>query len=184
MFAGGIPTVRSEFDSCLTICEVASDLGIPHHVLRFWETKFAQLRSVRGGSGQRFYRLEDVDFLRGIRDLLYGKGYAIKDVQKILKDRGKDFIIAVGQGKNDLKSSCVSDVSCLIESPDICVEDRVLGYPRVPDHHRFLSFKKDKDKIPTISVGHRPALLDDDRNLLQEAVCDLLECKRLLDHVR
>ena len=71
-----------------TISEVANDLELPQHVLRFWETKFAQVRPMKRGGGRRYYRPEDVLLLRRIRDLLYEDGYTIKGVQKLLKQNG------------------------------------------------------------------------------------------------
>jgi DNA-binding transcriptional MerR regulator len=75
-----------------TISEVAVELDVPKHVLRFWEGKFAQLRPMKRGGGRRYYRPEDVDLLRGIRWLLYGDGYTIKGVQRILRDNGVRFV--------------------------------------------------------------------------------------------
>jgi DNA-binding transcriptional MerR regulator len=71
-----------------TISEVATDLDVPQHVLRFWETKFSQIRPLKRGGGRRYYRPEDVELLRAIRALLYGDGYTIKGVQKLLRDGG------------------------------------------------------------------------------------------------
>ena len=71
-----------------TISEVADELDLPQHVLRFWETKFSQIRPTKRSSGRRFYRAEDVELVRAIRDLLYGQGYTIRGVQKLLKEKG------------------------------------------------------------------------------------------------
>jgi len=71
-----------------TISEVAEDLDVPSHVLRFWETKFSQIRPLKRGGGRRYYRPEDVDLLRRIRQLLYRDGYTIKGVQRLLRDKG------------------------------------------------------------------------------------------------
>ena len=71
-----------------TISEVAVDLDVPQHVLRFWEQRFAQVKPVKRAGGRRYYRPEDVDLLKGIRALLYHDGLTIKGVQKILRDRG------------------------------------------------------------------------------------------------
>jgi len=70
-----------------TISEVASELELPQHVLRFWESKFPQIRPMKRGGGRRYYRPEDLDLLRRIRSLLYDEGYTIKGVQKILRDQ-------------------------------------------------------------------------------------------------
>lgn len=69
-----------------TISEVADDLDVPPHVLRFWETKFSQVRPLKRGGGRRYYRPEDVALLERIRELLYREGYTIKGVQKLLRD--------------------------------------------------------------------------------------------------
>ena len=77
-----------------TISEVASDLDVPQHVLRFWETKFTQVRPMKRGGGRRYYRPEDVDLLRSIRALLYDDGYTIKGVQKLLREGGLKSVAA------------------------------------------------------------------------------------------
>jgi DNA-binding transcriptional MerR regulator len=69
-----------------TISEVAEELDVPQHVLRFWETKFPQVRPLKRGGGRRYYRPEDVDMLRRIRSLLYEQGYTIKGVQRLLRE--------------------------------------------------------------------------------------------------
>jgi DNA-binding transcriptional MerR regulator len=75
-------------DAFRTISEVAGDLDIPQHVLRFWETRFSQIKPMKRSGGRRYYRPDDVDLLRGIRRLLYGEGYTIRGVQRILKEHG------------------------------------------------------------------------------------------------
>ena len=75
-------------DAFRTISEVAIDLDLPQHVLRFWETRFAQIKPMKRSGGRRYYRPDDVDLLRGIRRLLYGEGYTIRGVQRILKEHG------------------------------------------------------------------------------------------------
>src|SRR4030081_2381341 len=69
-----------------TISEVADELHIPQHVLRFWETKFPQVRPLKRGGGRRYYRPEDVELLRQIRSLLYHEGYTIKGVQRLMRE--------------------------------------------------------------------------------------------------
>ena len=76
-----------------TISEVAEELAVPKHVLRFWEGKFNQLHPMKRGGGRRYYRPEDVDLLRGIRLLLYEEGFTIKGVQKILREQGVRFVM-------------------------------------------------------------------------------------------
>jgi DNA-binding transcriptional MerR regulator len=71
-----------------TISEVAIELDVPQHVLRFWETRFPQVRPLKRGGGRRYYRPEDVELLRGIRSLLYTEGYTIKGVQRLMREGG------------------------------------------------------------------------------------------------
>jgi DNA-binding transcriptional MerR regulator len=71
-----------------TISEVAGELNVQQHVLRFWETKFTQVKPLKRGGGRRYYRPEDVELLRSIRALLYNDGYTIKGVQKLLREGG------------------------------------------------------------------------------------------------
>ncbi len=82
-------------DAFRTISEVADDLDLPQHVLRFWETRFQQIKPMKRGGGRRYYRPDDIDLLRGIRHLLYGEGYTIRGAQRILKDHGIKFVQGV-----------------------------------------------------------------------------------------
>jgi DNA-binding transcriptional MerR regulator len=81
-----------------TISEVAADLDVPQHVLRFWETRFSQVKPVKRAGGRRYYRPQDVDLLRGIRSLLYADGHTIKGVQKVLRERGLRHVASLGRG--------------------------------------------------------------------------------------
>src|SRR4051812_41960086 len=81
-----------------TISEVALELDVPQHVLRFWESRFAQVRPVKRAGGRRYYRPDDVDLLKGIRSLLYIDGRTIKGVQKVLKERGLRHVAELGRG--------------------------------------------------------------------------------------
>ena len=87
-----------------TISEVGEELDLPQHVLRFWETRFPQIRPVKRGGGRRYYRPEDCDLLRGIKHLLYGEGYTIKGVQRILKEEGPRTVQAVGRSGGSASS--------------------------------------------------------------------------------
>jgi DNA-binding transcriptional MerR regulator len=87
-------------DAFRTISEVADDLGIPKHVLRFWEVKFSTIRPMKRGGGRRYYRPEDMELLRGIRHLLHREGYTIKGVQKILREQGVEVVKKRGRGES------------------------------------------------------------------------------------
>ncbi len=90
------PVVKSP-GAFRTISEVARELDVPQHVLRFWEGKFTQIRPLKRAGGRRYYRPDDVALLRRIRTLLYGDGYTIKGVQKLLRERGVRSVIAEGR---------------------------------------------------------------------------------------
>ena len=79
-------------DAFRTISEVADEIDVPQHVLRFWESRFTQIKPMKRGGGRRYYRPDDIDLLRGIRHLLYGQGYTIRGVQRILRDEGAGFV--------------------------------------------------------------------------------------------
>jgi DNA-binding transcriptional MerR regulator len=84
-----------------TISDAAEELDLPQHVLRFWETRFAQIKPMKRGGGRRYYRPADVDLLKGIRHLLYDKGYTIRGVQRILREEGIPHAVAIGRGEID-----------------------------------------------------------------------------------
>src|ERR671910_3419328 len=101
-------------DAFRTISEVADDLDVPQHVLRFWETRFNHIKPLKRGGGRRYYRPDDVDLLKGIRHLLYGEGYTIKGVQRILKAEGVRFVQGVGRGEETVAApplGCAPDES-------------------------------------------------------------------------
>ncbi len=82
-----------------TISEAADELGVPQHVLRFWETKFSFIRPMKRAGGRRFYRPQDIAVLRGVRALLHDEGLTIKGVQKLHKEQGVRRLIGVGAGE-------------------------------------------------------------------------------------
>ncbi len=88
-----------------TISEVADELAVPKHVLRFWEAKFPQIKPMKRGGGRRYYRPEDMILLRGIRHLLHAEGYTIKGVQKILREQGIDQVKAFAEKAAKLEAS-------------------------------------------------------------------------------
>jgi DNA-binding transcriptional MerR regulator len=81
-----------------TISEASDQLGVPQHVLRFWETRFSFIRPMKRAGGRRFYRPQDLAVLRGVRTLLHDEGYTIKGVQKLHKEQGVKRLLAAGQG--------------------------------------------------------------------------------------
>lgn len=103
-------------DAFRTISEVASELDVPQHVLRFWETKFTQIKPLKRAGGRRYYRPGDVELIRGIQALLYGDGYTIKGVQRILKDQGVRFVVSNGKGKAAGDSVTISERAVDLEA--------------------------------------------------------------------
>ncbi len=106
--------VEKSADAFRTISEVADELEVPQHVLRFWETKFAQIRPLKRGGGRRYYRPEDIDLLRAIRGLLYDKGYTIKGVQKLIREGGLK--LADGEVVPDIPGALESEEASPAES--------------------------------------------------------------------
>tara|TARA_A100000164_G_C21354947_1_gene517039 strand:+ start:107 stop:550 length:444 start_codon:yes stop_codon:yes gene_type:complete len=93
-----------------TISEVSKDLALPQHVLRFWETKFSQIKPIKRGGGRRYYRPEDVDLLKGIKNLLYNDGYTIRGVQKVIKENGsKNILFRNNKVNNKLEQKTFTD---------------------------------------------------------------------------
>jgi DNA-binding transcriptional MerR regulator len=101
-----------------TISEVADELEVPKHVLRFWEAKFAQLKPMKRGGGRRYYRPEDVALLRGIRFLLYNDGYTIRGVQKILREQGPRYVMDYRR----LAEDAGDDEATELDIPDVAAE--------------------------------------------------------------
>ncbi len=84
-------------DAFRTISEAAEEIGVPQHVLRFWETKFSFIRPMKRAGGRRFYRPQDIQVLRGVRVLLHDEGYTIKGVQRLHKEQGVRRLAAAGE---------------------------------------------------------------------------------------
>ena len=97
-----------------TISEVSKDLSLPQHVLRFWETKFIQIKPIKRGGGRRYYRPEDIRLLRGIKSLLYNDGYTIRGVQKVIKEVGTKKIL-----RNEVENNSFTDNEINIKQENI-----------------------------------------------------------------
>jgi DNA-binding transcriptional MerR regulator len=144
-----------------TISEVADELDVPQHVLRFWETRFPSIRPLKRGGGRRYYRRDDVELLKGIRQLLYGEGYTIRGVQRILKTEGGRFVQSVGRGEQ------------AVAAPD--PGERGEAEPTTLP----LGLASDVDGDPVHLVDR--ALREDDFGLLRAVFDELAECTRVLD---
>src|SRR5262245_32692003 len=177
-------------DAFRTISEVAEDLDLPQHVLRFWETRFNQIKPMKRGGGRRYYRPQDVELIKGIRHMLYDQGYTIKGVQKLLRENGNHFLVAIGSG--DLtameaitqRKQAETEPTLLAPAPQAVSADcQMLGCDaKSKPNRRFFGLGKAEDEGPVQADSGK--LSRDNRALLQEALFDLLECKRLLDQVR
>jgi len=174
-------------DAFRTISEVAEQLDLPQHVLRFWETRFSQIKPMKRGGGRRYYRPQDVELIKGIRHMLYDQGYTIKGVQKLLRDNGTPFLVALGSGDlaavEAIAQRRAAEAEAAQEPQAPQGDDELLvGQAKVKPGRRFFGLGKGEDDGP-VAEGDRK-LSRDNRALLQEALFDLLECKRLLDQVR
>jgi DNA-binding transcriptional MerR regulator len=169
-----------------TISEVADDLDLPQHVLRFWETRFTQIKPMKRGGGRRYYRPADVDLIKGIRNLLYDRGYTIKGAQRLIKDNGVAFVQALGQG--DLEAArAIADkrqgesTQQQASRPAVLPDNEIIvGKAKAPIARRIFGLGGN-DAADGEGAG---AISKDNRALLQETLFDLLECKRLLDQAR
>jgi DNA-binding transcriptional MerR regulator len=151
-------------DAFRTISEVAEDLDVPQHVLRFWESRFAQIKPLKRGGGRRYYRPDDVDLLRGVRHLLYGEGYTIKGVQRILKAEGVRFVQSIGRGDERAPARPAGAAGEEPEEGDGTADAADLG------------------RAGYAGLDEEPAgsLAPDDIARLKTALDELLECERVL----
>jgi DNA-binding transcriptional MerR regulator len=148
-------------DAFRTISEVAEGLDLPQHVLRFWETRFPQIKPLKRGGGRRYYRPEDVDLLRAIKRLLYGEGYTIKGVQKLLKE----------QGPQGLSRSAASAEPAAPPPPP----------PPAPPPSRG---EPPARRVDPAAAPPRPSLSPDDFAALRALLVELREAERILDQAR
>jgi DNA-binding transcriptional MerR regulator len=163
-------------DAFRTISEVAGDLDLPQHVLRFWETRFTQIKPMKRGGGRRYYRPEDVDLLRGIRLLLYGEGFTIRGVQRLLKEKGVGFVVDVGQTGTVQTVTAAEGGETERPAPS---RKRVRAAPPVevdPPAERV------EAAPPAIKTVY--GLSKEKRRRMQAALDDLSEAKRLLEQAR
>lgn len=110
-------------DAFRTISEAAVELGVPQHVLRFWETKFSFIRPMKRAGGRRFYRRQDIDILRGVRTLLHDEGYTIKGVQRLHKEQGAKCLLAAAQGGVALDAPPEMTGEVMAEAPSAVLSD-------------------------------------------------------------
>ena len=100
-------------DAFRTISEVAEELDLPQHVLRFWETRFPQIKPLKRAGGRRYYRPRDIEVLRAIKHLLYREGYTIRGVQRVLKEQAGAVATVADEGGSDLPVPVAHDLALL-----------------------------------------------------------------------
>jgi DNA-binding transcriptional MerR regulator len=103
-------------DAFRTISEASEDLGVPQHVLRFWETKFSFIRPMKRAGGRRFYRPQDLEVLRGVRGLLHDQGYTIKGVQRLHKEQGLGRLVSAAGGDAEAVASLEAELAADVQS--------------------------------------------------------------------
>ncbi len=165
-------------DAFRTISEVAEDLDLPQHVLRFWETRFGQIKPMKRGGGRRYYRPDDVQLLKGIRFLLYSEGYTIKGVQRILKEQGNKFVMAAANGSFDVAALAASSAA---QAPTVAELDTPSAAKQSSGLLGKLVGGRSKGGESGSGAGQ---ISDEDIEALNATLMELLECKRLLDQAR
>jgi DNA-binding transcriptional MerR regulator len=187
-------------DAYRTISEVADELDVPQHVLRFWETRFTHIRPLKRAGGRRFYRPQDVELLRAIKQLLYGEGYTIKGVQRILKEQGARAVAAASQSGADFASFAARDLP-LLHQDAAWKEDRTeSGFDQRALDADSLEFGRaspggEESAAQPSAAPDADSLVLPDRPPaaalparvvagLRAALIDLEECERILEAVR
>ena len=177
-------------DAFRTISEVADELDIPQHVLRFWESRFLQIKPMKRAGGRRYYRPDDVDLLRGIKHLLYGEGYTIRGVQRILREQGPKFVQAVWQ-PGAAQPAVLPEEEAPEQAEQLAPDDAaralfgLLQAPSVPateDHAETATRELGVSAVPAVVAPPAAARLTRDNvRRLQSALHELRECRRLID---
>jgi DNA-binding transcriptional MerR regulator len=184
-------------DAFRTISEVAADLDIPQHVLRFWETRFAQIKPMKRSGGRRYYRPDDVDLLKGIRRLLYGEGYTIRGVQRILKEHGIKSVQGLADSSAAVSFGAIEEAlgQSLMEDGDkedlgVDVEEEEdEEYQGTADEEGidFRFVDAEDDILETFRGGSHGGAHGSrtaapvDRERLEGVLRDLLACRQMLD---
>src|SRR5262245_18754119 len=162
-----------------TISEVAEELDVPQHVLRFWETRFGQIKPMKRGGGRRFYRPNDVDLLKGIRALLYGEGYTIRGVQRILREEGVQHVISIGRGVTAARKRDARD----LELDGVPAPGRALQAPRIRRQAPPLGlapFARSGDAGAQPPASAAPRMTDSQIQSLRLALAELGAARKLL----
>jgi DNA-binding transcriptional MerR regulator len=177
-------------DAFRTISEVADDLDIPQHVLRFWETRFAQIKPMKRSGGRRYYRPDDVDLLRGIRRLLYGEGYTIRGVQRILKEHGVKSVQGLVDGSTTVPSFGAPADQAMRGEADAGDEEAIVDVGEDEDEAatgQAPSTVRAGVMAPSAAMSASSPASANARKLdlarLEAVLQDLIACRQLLDGV-
>lgn len=162
-------------DAFRTISEVAEDLDLPQHVLRFWETRFNQIKPLKRGGGRRYYRPDDVELVKGIKHLLYAEGYTIKGVQRILKEEGLKFVQNIWRdGAQDVQAAAPASVAQI--APVVAPQDRHMVSIQISDTERAAEhLRRAESALSSVAI-----LKPEDCDKLNAALQTLAECRRIL----
>jgi DNA-binding transcriptional MerR regulator len=173
-----------------TISEVADEIDVPQHVLRFWESRFSQIRPMKRGGGRRFYRPEDVDLLRGIRHLLYGEGYTIRGVQRILREQSPAFVQNAWRAGAELPPPEVEEdggeddtaeaPSVERSEPDLSVSSATPPRPRERAGQERSAIRQEPAARSVPAPAPR-GMAPEEKRKLHVALDELVECRRLLE---
>jgi DNA-binding transcriptional MerR regulator len=167
-------------DAFRTISEVAQELDVPQHVLRFWESRFREVKPMKRGGGRRYYRPDDLDLLRGIRHLLYGEGYTIRGVQGLLRERGLRFVQNVWRPGAPQPIDRPADEEEPVEAAERAGQPRA---PSLSDDGQRLERVEHAPPVAARGAAPSAGLAREDAQKLQAALRDLTECRRLLQAV-
>jgi DNA-binding transcriptional MerR regulator len=171
-------------DAFRTISEVAEQLDVPQHVLRFWESRFREIRPMKRGGGRRYYRPDDLDLLRGIRHLLYGEGYTIRGVQRLLREQGVRFVQNVwqpGAPQPTRQPAEEDDAVADIEAAEGAGALRLPLLRGATGQERPQSSEDEHAAAARVMAPSAGGLAPEDVQKLQTALHDLTECRRLLN---
>lgn len=182
--------MEKALDAFRTISEVAEAINVPQHVLRFWESRFVQIRPLKRGGGRRYYRPDDVDLLRGVRHLLYGEGYTIRGVQRILREEGLAFVQSVWRpgaeppppdAEDDEASAAEEQIAVRSgEGPSFFGQSPQFGEPA----NEHAAIRREPTLTPPAAAEparRRLGADSEDRRKLQSAFDDLIACRSLID---
>ena len=143
--------MKKSHDAFRTISEVSELLDTPAHVLRFWESKFSQIKPVKRAGGRRYYRPQDIQLIAGLKQLLHGDGLSIKEAQKLLREQGIKHVVGIGSG-----ATSEAEASVAVPAPEPVIEAPVADAPAP-----VKAAKKPSKKDPELNKRDEAAAIGD-----------------------